>query len=81
MVLIRLAVVFFILYVIFSVVRSLRRTRSAKSEKLGSQRAGEEMVLDPQCRSYLPRSEAVAQSGKYFCSRECARQYLSGQSA
>ena len=79
--LIRLAVAFLVLYVIFTVVRSLLRTRSAKSEKLASDRPGEDMVLDPQCRSYLPRSAAVAQSGKYFCSRECARQYLSGQSA
>ena len=77
MVLIRLAVAFLILYVIFTVVRSLLRARSAKPEKLRSDRLGEDMVLDPQCRSYLPRSEAVAQSGKYFCSRECARRYLS----
>jgi hypothetical protein len=81
MVLIRLAVLFLILYVIFTVLRSLLRTRSARPEKLRSERAAEDMVLDPQCRSYLPRSEAFAHSGKYFCSRECARQYLSGQGA
>ena len=81
MVLIRLAVLFLILYVIFAVLRSLLRTRHVQSERLRSEHTEEDMVLDPQCRSYLPRSEAVAQSGKYFCSRECARQYLSGQSA
>jgi hypothetical protein len=48
------------------------------SGKRASDPIGEEMVLDPQCRSYIPKSDAVAQSGRYFCSRECARQYLSG---
>jgi len=37
----------------------------------------EEMVLDPQCGSYVPRSEAFLQQGKYFCSQECAKIFLS----
>lgn len=76
MVLIRLAVVFLIFYVIFTAIRSIVRSKSGASGRLKPERAGEDMVFDPQCQSYIPRSDAVAQSGRFFCSRECARQYL-----
>jgi hypothetical protein len=78
MVVIRLAVVFLIFYVIFIALRSIVRGKLRVSGKGAADLTGEEMVLDPQCRSYVPKSEAVAQSGRYFCSRECVRQYLSG---
>jgi YHS domain-containing protein len=35
------------------------------------------MVLDPQCQTYVPKGEAFRQQGKYFCSRECAKLFLS----
>lgn len=38
--------------------------------------APEEMVLDPQCQSYLPKGEAILRQGHYFCSEECAKLYL-----
>ncbi len=44
-------------------------------------KAGEidEMVQDPQCRTYVPRREAVRRSvgGRdlYFCSAECAAEF------
>jgi hypothetical protein len=34
------------------------------------------MVFDPQCRSYLPKSDAILRKGHYFCSELCARLYL-----
>jgi YHS domain-containing protein len=34
------------------------------------------MVLDPQCNTYVPKSEAIARGGEFFCSEECARLYL-----
>ena len=77
MVLIRLAVVFLIFYVMFAALRSILRGKLRVSGKRASDSIGEEMVLDPQCRSYIPKSDAVTRSGRYFCSRECARQYLS----
>jgi len=78
MLLLRLVVVFFIFYVIFAALRSIvSRGKTAGSGKLQSEPDGEDMVLDPQCQSYVPKSNAVAQSGRYFCSRECARLYLS----
>jgi YHS domain-containing protein len=37
----------------------------------------EDMVLDPQCQSYLPKNEALLREGQYFCSENCARAFLS----
>lgn len=77
MLLLRLVVVFLLFYVIFAVLRSIMsRGRTADSSKLRPEPGGEDMVLDPQCQSYIPKSDAVTQSGRYFCSRECARLYL-----
>ena len=36
---------------------------------------GEAMVLDPYCKSYVPKNEAYRSGGNYFCSEECARAY------
>ena len=77
MVVIRLVVFLLVFYVIFAALRSMIRGKSGKATKLKSEPGGEEMVFDPQCQSYIPISDAVAQAGRYFCSRECARQYLS----
>jgi hypothetical protein len=52
---------------------------------LGRSRSGprvappdDEMALDPQCQSYVPKREAIEVGGNYFCSRECAERYLAG---
>ena len=77
MFLLRLLILFLLCYVAFAALRAIaRRGKSRASGKLNSDAPGEDMVLDPQCRSYVPKSQAVAQSGRYFCSRECARLYL-----
>ena len=36
----------------------------------------EEMVLDPQCQSYVPRSGAISSHEYYFCSEQCARLFV-----
>jgi hypothetical protein len=36
----------------------------------------DDMALDPQCQSYVPKKEAVQVGGNFFCSRECAERYL-----
>ena len=76
MVLIRLAVVFLIFYVIFRAIRSIVRGKSGASGRLKAEPAGEDMVFDPQCQSYIPRSDAVARRAAFFAADECARQYL-----
>jgi hypothetical protein len=77
MLLLRLILLFLIGYLLFTVIRSLiGRGKKDSSRNLKSKLDGEEMVLDPQCHSYVPKSDAVVQSGHYFCSQECARLYL-----
>ena len=77
MLLLRLIVLFLVCYVLFAVVRSVIGNRKRPSpSNLKPARDGEEMVLDPQCQSYVPKSEAIARSGGYFCSQECAQRYL-----
>jgi Prokaryotic metallothionein len=75
--LLRLILIFLICYILFSALRTRsngRKVRAAKRPNFAGD--SEEMVLDPQCRSYVPRSEAIEKSGRYFCSEECARLYL-----
>jgi len=77
MLLLRLILLFLICYILIAVVRSLiGRGKGAVSNRTKSNLDGEEMVLDPQCHSYIPKSDAITQSGCYFCSQECARLYL-----
>lgn len=49
-------------------------------QKAGKELEGEEMVQDPQCGVYVPKSRAVGATrrGKrlYFCSEECKIKYL-----
>jgi hypothetical protein len=75
--LLRLVVLFVVGYVIFRWFRSLAaRGGRQPSNKLRPDSRSEDMVLDPQCQSYVAKSNAVAVSGRYFCSQECARLYL-----
>jgi hypothetical protein len=77
MFLLRLLILFLLCYVAFAALRSMiRRGKDGISGKLNPDTKGEDMVLDPQCQAYIPKSNAVAQSGRYFCSRECAQLYL-----
>ena len=77
--LLRLLFFFVLSYLIFALVRvvlSWLRRQGGGGSRERSEKA-EEMVLDPQCRSYLPKGEAIPRGGHYFCSEECATVYLS----
>lgn len=75
--LLRLILFLVIAYIVWSALKSTLRSGQRKpAGRVRSAEQGEEMVLDPQCRSYVPKSSAIAQSGQYFCSPECARIYL-----
>lgn len=63
----------FLLYTIYQAVRrALSAPKRPAPEKTSR---GEEMVKDPQCGTYLPKSDAcpVEINGRtlYFCSAEC----------
>jgi hypothetical protein len=68
-----LAYCFFRLLNLF-LVRS-RQQQNGHSDVQGKK--AEDMILDPQCQSYLPKGDAILRGGHYFCSEECARLYLS----
>ena len=53
------------------------RKRQHSLDSRRRSREPEEMVLDPQCQSYLPKGSAILRAGHYFCSEECARRFLS----
>ena len=71
----------FILLVYYSLktlVRSALKGYYSEGEKR-RQLKGEDMVLDPQCRTYVLKERAVARRvrGKlaYFCSEACAQKF------
>ena len=77
-----LRLLFFLLlfYLFYKLYFSARRPKrpAAKRDEAGR---GEEMVLDPQCHSYVPKSAALLRSDQYFCSERCASLYLAGRAA
>jgi hypothetical protein len=74
MLLLRLLLLFLIFYILFSALKSVLLGRKGGSGH--TNQLGESMVLDPQCQTYVPKSEAIVRAGKFFCSEECARLYL-----
>jgi uncharacterized protein len=69
---------FFILTVaLYWAVRGLI-SRGERKSRPGA--GGEEMVRDPNCGVYLPRSSAISLQSRgehlYFCSEECRKAYI-----
>jgi YHS domain-containing protein len=72
--------IFVVYLAIKTVVRSAVRSYHDDDEQRRSRRViGDEMVLDPECRTYVVKDRAIARrirgSLTYFCSEACARQY------
>jgi YHS domain-containing protein len=75
-------ILFFILviyYAVKTVIRSAYRAYHHEEENSRARLKGDELVLDPQCRTYVVKGRATARRirGKLysFCSETCARQY------
>lgn len=73
-----LALLFFLAYTVYNaVVRSLPGRRPLPKDK---SRQGEEMVRDPHCGTYVPRSMAMEKTIKgekhYFCSERCRDTFM-----
>ena len=77
-----LRILFFLLllYLFLKLYFSLRRS-PRKTRRTDDAQRGEEMVLDPQCQSYLPKSAAMLRGDHYFCSERCASLYLAERSS
>ncbi len=77
----RSILVFIFIIVIYYAIRTVfRSAREAyHSEDKRSRLQGEEMVLDPECRTYVVKARSTARriDGKflYFCSEVCAKRY------
>jgi uncharacterized protein len=58
-----------------------RAFSSGRSKTTGNEEAGEEMVQDPVCGCYLPKSQALSLSSQgkrlYFCGEACFQKYKS----
>ncbi len=77
----RILIIAFLIYLLYRLVRGFaglkgpqgRTVRDGKGEVI------DEMVQDPNCGTYVPRSDAVRRRfrGKdlYFCSDACANEY------
>jgi len=72
-----LIIILVIYYALRTVFRSARHAYHAGEKRDRLQ--GEEMVLDPECHTYVvkARSTAIRIGGKpmYFCSATCAKRY------
>lgn len=76
--LIRVLLFVFLVYLFYVALKAYGFGRRAnRDSRSADNREVDEMVLDPQCQTYIPKGEAVRQDGKYFCSRECAKLFLS----
>jgi YHS domain-containing protein len=70
-------ILFFILYYVF--LYFLRNILPPK-KRMNRESEPEELVQDPNCQTYIPKTSAVKKriSGNvlYFCSQECMKRYL-----
>ena len=70
-----------VLLALFLVVRAALRSLfgGSPAEEKKSRLPGDEMVLDPECRTYVVKRRAVSRrigdNVCYFCSEACAKQY------
>ncbi len=77
-----LAILFFLAYTVYTaLIRTLPRGRDASLPREKTRR-GEDMVQDPRCGTYIPRSGAVEKTVKgkryFFCSEECRDIFFTG---
>ncbi len=79
---IRSLLIVIFLFVLYFTLKIVLRSAVQGYRKEGRQRTGlrgEEMVLDPECRTYVPKGRAVTRrvGNKLcsFCSETCAKRY------
>ena len=75
----RLLIIFFLIYLLYSLVKKVFGAGSKITGRDSSKGVISEMVQDPFCKTYIPRNEAyrAVLGGEeiLFCSRECAEKY------
>jgi YHS domain-containing protein len=78
----RLFIFIILIYLVYKVINSLKRSLKAKTdnhESKSTSEAGEDLVEDPVCHTYVPVSQAhvkeISGTKYYFCSKECGDKY------
>ena len=73
----------FLYHALKVVIRSA--TSATRSEDRRGDLPGEEMVLDPECRTYVPKGRAVTRTRggvrQYYCSAACADKHAARERA
>ena len=78
---IRYVLTFIFIFVVYYAIKTVFRAAisAAGKDRRDRQLPGDEMVLDPECRTYVVKHRAVIRriGGKrcFFCSEACAEQY------
>ncbi len=78
---IRALFIFFLAMLVYSAIKTVLRAagRAYHDGERKAQVRGAEMVLDPQCRTYVIKDRAIARRIKgnliYFCSEDCANKH------
>lgn len=85
--LIRLIIIFVLIYLLYRIIKLFHRSRpeGVSSQQIKKVKnmptAGEDLVEDPQCHTYVPVSQAYRKEidgeNHYFCSKECYETYVS----
>ena len=80
----RVLLIFLALVLIYYAIKTIARSafRAYHQEGTGERLKGEEMVLDPQCHTYIVKDRAITRrvqgSTRFFCSEACAQRYEEG---
>lgn len=76
--LLRYLIFFGFIYLVYRVYRSVI-VKHVKRRDMARTLAGEDMVKDPNCNTFIPLDSAIVSkvNGKhyYFCSKECEKEY------
>jgi len=78
---IRGILVFFCILIIYNALKTVFRSarQAYRQEDPRTRIMGDEMVQDPECRTYVLKDRAVVRriqgTNIFFCSEACARQY------
>ena len=80
---IRFLIFVLLIYILYQIMKGIRQLKQGRAGDDRSRPAGEDLVEDPVCHTYIPVSQAykIEISGRnhYFCSKECGDKYTSGK--
>lgn len=80
---IRLLISIAIIYILYKILKTFRQLKAEKSENRTRSSAGEDLVEDPVCHTYVPLSQAYKKNidGQtyYFCSKDCSDKFPWGK--